>query len=63
VRQLSREPQFEIPVTNGLIDVYRRLGRRDRLKSELGRLAEQQRGSALGEGAARELRELDAEGG
>jgi hypothetical protein len=58
VRRLSGEPRLEIPVTNGLIDVYRKLGRRDRLKVELARLAERQRGTALGEGAARELREL-----
>lgn len=63
VRRLSGDPQFEIPVTNGLIDVYRRLGRRDRLVAELARLAERQRGSALGQGAARELRELKEEKG
>lgn len=62
VRRLGREPRFEVPVTNGLIDVYRKLGRRDRLKVELARLAERQRGTALGDGAARELRELKGEG-
>lgn len=63
VRRLSGEPRLELPVTNGLIDVYRKLGRGDRLKVELARLAERQRGTALGAGAARELRELKDEGG
>lgn len=63
VRRLSDEPRLDIPVTNGLIDVYRKLGRRDRLKVELARLAERQRGTTLGDGAARELRELKKEGG
>jgi hypothetical protein len=61
VRRLSNEPRLEIPVTNGLIDVYRKQGRRELLKSELARLVERQRGTALGEGAARELRELEAD--
>lgn len=63
VRRLSEEPRFDVPVTNGLIDVYRRLGRRDRLKVELARLADRQRGTALGAGAAQELRELKLEEG
>jgi hypothetical protein len=41
--------------------VYRKQGRRELLKSELARLVERQRGTALGEGAARELRELEAD--
>lgn len=60
VRRLSNEPHLEVPVTNGLIDVYRKQGRREQLKSELARLVERQRGTALGEGAARELQELEA---
>jgi tetratricopeptide repeat protein len=60
VRRLSREPRLEVPVTNGLIDVYRKQGRRELLKSELARLVERQRGTPLGEGAARELQELEA---
>ena len=63
VRRLSGEARLEIAVTNGLIDVYRKLGRHDRLKAELARLAERRRGTALGEGAARELRELKEEEG
>ena len=63
VRRLSVPPEtrFELPVMNGLIDVYRKLGRRDLLKAELARLAERQRGTALGEGAARELQQLEAD--
>ena len=60
VRRLSNEPHLEVPVTNGLIDVYRKQGRREQLKSELARLVERRRGTALGEGAARELQELEA---
>lgn len=60
VRRLSNEPRLEVPVANGLIDVYRKQGRRELLKSELARLVERQRGNALGEGAARELQDLEA---
>jgi tetratricopeptide (TPR) repeat protein len=45
---------------NGLIDVYRRLGRTGRLMVELARFVDRYQGSALAEGAARELRELKA---
>jgi hypothetical protein len=45
---------------NGLIDVYRRLGRTGRLKVELARFVARYQGSALADGAARELRELKA---
>ena len=60
VRRLSSETRLEVRVTNGLIDVYRKQGRRELLKSELARLVARQRGTALGEGAARELQELEA---
>lgn len=63
VRRLSSEARFEVPVMNGLIDVYRKLGRRDLLKAELARLAERRRGTPLGEGAARELQQFEAEDG
>jgi len=63
VRRLGNEARLEVPVTNGLIDVYRKQGRRALLKSELARLVERQRGTPLGEGAARELRELEAADG
>ena len=63
VRRLSNESRLEVPVINGLIDVYRKQGRAKLLKSELARLVERQRGTSLGEGAARELRELEAADG
>ncbi|HEV2671450.1 MAG TPA: tetratricopeptide repeat protein [Gemmatimonadales bacterium] len=43
---------------NGLIDLYRKTGRIDRLKGELLRFADQYRGTPLADGAARELSEL-----
>ncbi|HZI21774.1 MAG TPA: hypothetical protein VFD76_04635 [Gemmatimonadales bacterium] len=64
VRRLGGESRLQTAATNGLIDVYRKQGRRDQLMVELARLAEGQRGTALGAGAARELRELKmADGG
>lgn len=45
---------------NGLIDLYRKTGRRDRLRVELARFADRYRGTAAGEAAARELRALKA---
>ena len=51
-------PRELMRAANGLIDVYRRLGRTGRLKVELARFVETYRGSALAEGAARELKEL-----
>jgi len=50
----------EMRAANGLIDLYRKMGRTDRLKVELARFASRYRGSAVAEGAARELRELKA---
>src|SRR5688500_12498113 len=46
---------------NGLIDLYRKWGKTDRLKVELARFADRYRGSPLADGAARELRELKDE--
>jgi hypothetical protein len=43
---------------NGLIDVYRKLGRTGRLQVELARFVDTYRGSAIADGAARELKEL-----
>lgn len=51
-------PGHDMRAANGLIDLYRKTGRIDRLKVELARFADRYRGSAAGEGAARELREL-----
>lgn len=60
VRRLQTEPRHEMRAANGLIDVYRRTGRLDRLKVELARFAERYRGSAAAAAALRELRELKA---
>lgn len=51
-------PRQQMQAANGLIDLYRKVGRRDRLKVELGRFVDRYRGSPLAEGAARELKEL-----
>ena len=50
----------QMRAANGLIDIYRKMGRTDRLKVELARFADRYRGSPLAEVAARELRELKA---
>ena len=63
VRRLSDDGRLDVAVMNGLIDLYRKLSRRDLLQAELARLAERQRGTALGEGAARELQELERNDG
>jgi len=52
------DPGQEMRAANGLIDLYRKTGRIDRLKVELARFADRYRGSAVAEGASRELREL-----
>lgn len=48
----------QIRASNGLIDLYRKTGRIDRLKVELARFADRYRGTPLADGAARELRDL-----
>jgi hypothetical protein len=53
-------PQHQMQAANGLIDLYRKMGRSDRLKVELARFVNRYRGSQLAEGAARELKELKA---
>jgi len=62
VRRRSAHPRRQFAVTNALIDLYRRTERRDRLKVELARLADRYRGTAHGDAAARELKELKADG-
>jgi hypothetical protein len=62
VRNRARDPRAEFAATTGLIDLYRKLGRRDRLTVELARCADRYRGTAPGAAAARELRELKARG-
>lgn len=61
VRRLLPDPRQELRAGNGLIDLYRRAGRTDRLRVELARFAERYRGTAAGDAAARELRTLKAE--
>jgi tetratricopeptide (TPR) repeat protein len=60
VRKLAKTRDHEFAAANGLIDLYRRVGRRDRLRVELARFAERYQGSAAGKAAAAELRELKA---
>jgi len=54
----AASPSEQMRATNGLIDLYRKLGRTGRLKVELARFVERYQGSPLTAGAARELREL-----
>jgi len=58
VRRMQPDPRQEMRAANGLIDLYRRVGRRDRLRVELARFADRYRGTAAGDAAARELSEL-----
>jgi Arc/MetJ-type ribon-helix-helix transcriptional regulator len=60
VRKLATKRDHEFAAANGLIDLYRRLGRRDRLRVELARFAERYKGSAAGNAAAVELKDLKA---
>ncbi len=58
VRRMQADPRQEMRAANGLIDLYRRIGRRDRLGVELARFADRYRGTAAGDAAARELSEM-----
>ena len=60
VRRMQPAPQQEMRAANGLIDLYRRTQRRDRLRVELARFADRYRGTAAADAAARELTELQA---
>lgn len=60
VRKLSTTPHHHAAATNGLIDLYRRTKRPDRLRVELARFAERYGNTAAGKAAAAELRELKA---
>ena len=55
IRRMQPDPRQEMRAANGLIDLYRRTGRADRLRVELARFAERYRGTAAGDAAAREL--------
>jgi len=61
IRRMQPDPRQEMRAANGLIDLYRRIGRSDRLLVELARFADRYRGSAAGDAAARELTELKAQ--
>jgi len=61
VRRLSQDPRELFRAHNGLIDLYTKAGRKDRLKVELARFADRYRGSPQGAEAARRLRELKSE--
>jgi tetratricopeptide (TPR) repeat protein len=63
VRRLQPDRRQEMRAGNGLIDLYRKTERKDRLKVELARFAERYRGTAAGEAAGRELRDLKAAAG
>ncbi len=54
----AASPYQLMRATNGLIDLYRKLGRTGRLKVELARFVERYGRSPLAAGAARELKEL-----
>jgi len=58
--QPPANPKEQLRATNGLIDLYRRVGRTGRLKVELARFVDRYRGTALAAGAERELNELKA---
>jgi len=61
VRRASPDRSHELRATNGLIDLYRKQGRRDRLIVELARFAERFRGTPGAEAAVRLLTELKVE--
>jgi len=56
-------PREEAAATTGLMDQYRRTGRKDRLMVELARFAGRFGGTQAGEAARRELEELKTAGG
>jgi tetratricopeptide (TPR) repeat protein len=60
VRRMATDRNYEFMAANGLIDLYRRGKRIDRLRSELARFAERFKGSAAAGAAARELEDLKA---
>jgi len=62
IRRTSPTGREEMAAANGLIDLYRRTARRDRLLVELARFAERYQGTSAAEAAGRELRELKAAG-
>ena len=63
VQSRRPSPREEAAATNGLIDLYRRTGRRDRMLVELARFAARHNGTAAGDAAAREVAELKRDSG
>ena len=61
VRRMHPDRGQELRAANGLIDLYRKQGRHDRLLVELARFAERFRGTPGAEAATRLLKELKAE--
>ncbi len=61
VRELAPKAHHTATLSNGLIDLYRKLGRHDDLKRELGRFARRFPDSREGKAAAEYLARLNAE--
>ena len=61
VRRSRPSPHQEISASNGLIDLYRKTGRVDRLKVELARFADRYPGTPHAAAARKELRDLKGE--
>lgn len=62
VRRHRPTAGHEMRAANGLIDLYRKQGRRDRLIVELARFAERYRGTPGADAASRLLQEMKADG-
>lgn len=61
VRRQGADPRYEFLAWNLLIELYREMGRTDRLIVELARFADRYRATRAGRDAARLLRELKAD--
>lgn len=61
IRRNKPSPREDRLASNLLIELYRKMGKKDRLMVELGRFAEQFKGTRAGEDAARSLKEIKEE--
>jgi hypothetical protein len=61
VRRNKPSPREDRLASNLLIELYRKMGKKDRLMVELGRFAEQFKGTRAAEDAAKSLKELKEE--
>lgn len=61
IRRSKPSPREDRLASNLLIELYRKMGKKDRLMVELGRFAEQFKGTRAAEDAARSLREIKEE--